>query len=115
VFELRELHFEFAFVAARPLSEDVEDQTRAVEHAALDELFEIAFLRRRQRMIEQHHVGIVLGSCDANFIRLAAPDEKSRIGPIAPAADVHHRNGTGRTRQRFELLDVFGIRGCADA
>jgi hypothetical protein len=42
-------------------------KARAVEHAALDELFEIAFLRRRQRMIEQHHVGVVLGSCDCEF------------------------------------------------
>ena len=44
VLELRELHFELAFVAARALREDVEDQSRAIEHAPLDELLEIAFL-----------------------------------------------------------------------
>ena len=87
VFELRELHFELAFVAARALREDVEDQPRAIEHAALDELLEIAFLRRRQRMIEQHDVGIVLDGGGADLIRLAAADEEARIGAIAPAAN----------------------------
>ena len=91
VFELRELHFELAFVAARALREDVEDQSRAIEHAALDELFEIAFLRGRQRVVEQHDVGVVLGGGVADFIRLAAADEEARIGTIAAAADAHAR------------------------
>ena len=58
VLELRQLHFEFAFVAARALREDVEDQSRTIEHTPLDEFLEIAFLRGRQRMVEQHHLGV---------------------------------------------------------
>ena len=115
VLELRELHFELAFVAARALREDVEDQPRAIEHAALDEFFEIALLRRRERMIEQHHVGVVLDRGGANFIGLAAAHEESRIGAIAPPADADHGNGAGRARELLELEDVFGVRGCADA
>ena len=115
VLELRELHFELAFVAARALREDVEDQPRAIEHAALDELFEIAFLRGRQRMIEQHHVGVVLRGDGADFIRLAAAHEEARIGTIAPAADARDGNGAGRARELLELQDVFGVRGCAYA
>src|ERR1043165_9748343 len=61
VLELRELDFELAFVTARALREDVEDQSRAVEHATLYQLLEIAFLGRRQRVIEQHDFGVVRG------------------------------------------------------
>ena len=28
---------------------------------------------------------------------------------------LRHRNGARRARELLELLDVFGIRGCADA
>jgi len=113
--ELRELHFQLAFVAARALREDVEDQPGAVEHATFDELLEVAFLRRRQRVVEQHQFGTVLGGQRADLVRLAAADEVTRIRPVTPPADIGHRNGAGRTGQLLELLDVLGIRGCADA
>ena len=116
VLELRELDFELAFVAARALREDVEDQSRAIEHAALDELFEIAFLRGRQRMIEQHHVGVRAAAATA------------RISSALPLPT--KKRGSGRSRRPPMLAtgmapaerascsnseDVFGIRGCADA
>ncbi len=115
VLELRELHFELAFVAARALREDVEDQSRAIEHAAFDEFFEIALLRRRERMIEQHHVGVVFDRGGANLIGLATAHEESRIGAIAPSADAHHRERARRARELLELEDIFGVRGRADA
>ena len=111
VFELRQLHFELAFVAARALREDVEDQSRAIEHAALDELLEIAFLRGRQRMIEQDDVGVVLDGGRADFIRLAAADEEARIGTITPAADAHHGNGAGGARERSNSWMSSGSAG----
>ena len=46
VFQLRELHFELAFVAARALREDVEDEAVAIEHAAAGVLLEVALLAR---------------------------------------------------------------------
>ncbi len=47
VLELREFDLQFALVRARALGEDVEDQSGAIDHAALRELFEVAFLHRR--------------------------------------------------------------------
>src|SRR4029079_7617844 len=95
VLELRELDFELAFMAARALREDVEDQARAIEHATLEELLEIALLRGRQRMIEQDHLGVLGRGDGADLVRLAAAHEEARIRPIAPPADVRHWNGAG--------------------
>ncbi len=46
VLELGEFDLQLAFEAARALREDVEDQAAAVEHAALEGLFEVALLAR---------------------------------------------------------------------
>ncbi len=46
VLELRELDFQLAFEAAGALREDVKDQAVAIEHPALGELLEVAFLAR---------------------------------------------------------------------
>jgi hypothetical protein len=115
VLELRELYLELAFMAAGALREDVEDQPRAIEHAAFDEFFEVAFLRGGQRVVEQHHVGIVFNRGGADFIRLATAYEESRIGAITPPADADDWYRASRARERFELLDIFGIRGCTYA
>ncbi len=48
MFELRELDLQLAFVAARALREDVEDQAHTVDDAATELLFEVALLRGRQ-------------------------------------------------------------------
>ena len=51
----------------------------------------------------------------ADLIRLATADEQARIGAITPATDARDRNGARRKRELLELLDIFGVRGCADA
>jgi hypothetical protein len=60
VLQLRKLHFQLALVAAGSLGEDVEDQRIAVEHAQTDQLLEVAFLARRQRVIDEDDFGAVV-------------------------------------------------------
>ena len=113
VLELRQLHFELAFMTARALREDVEDETGAIQHPALDELFEVALLRRRQRMIEQHQVGVVFGRHGRISSALPLPTKKrgsgrSRRPPtfatgMAPAERASCSNSSMSS----------GIRGCA--
>ena len=113
--ELREFHFQLAFMAARALRKDVEDQARAIQHPPLDEFFEIAFLRWRQRMIEQHQLGAVLMRDRADLVGLAAAHEVARIGTIAASTDTCNRNRARGACQLLEFLDVFGIRGCTQS
>jgi hypothetical protein len=91
VLELGEFDLELAFVAARTLREDVEDQAGAVQHAPLDELLEVAFLRGRQRVIEQHQFGVVFVGDGADLVGLAAADEEARVRPVTTAAHAGHR------------------------
>ncbi len=58
VLQLREFDLQLAFEGTRTLREDVEDQSAAVEHAALEFFFEIAFLARAQRVVDHHEVGL---------------------------------------------------------
>jgi hypothetical protein len=76
---------------------------------------EIALLRWRERMIEQHHVGIVFDRGGADFIGLATADEEARIGAIAAAANADDRQRARRARERLELEDIFRVCRCADA
>jgi hypothetical protein len=46
VLELRQLDLQLAFVRARALREDVEDQAGAVDDATLQQLLEVALLHR---------------------------------------------------------------------
>jgi hypothetical protein len=45
---LGKLDLQLAFMAACALREDIEDQARAIDHAALERAFEIALLARGQ-------------------------------------------------------------------
>src|SRR6266436_3956792 len=56
---LRELDFQLAFEAAGALREDVEDQSVAVEHPALGELLEVAFLAGGERVIDEDDVRLM--------------------------------------------------------
>ena len=87
VLELRELDLQLAFPRSRAPREDVEDQLRAIDDLAIERLFEVAQLRRRELVVEDDEV-------DRRFVargrrasrpcrcRETSPDPASR----APAA-----------------------------
>ncbi len=54
MFELCQLNLQLALEAARALGENIQDQTRSVEHATAQRGFQIAFLAGRELMVEQH-------------------------------------------------------------
>ena len=54
VLELRELDLPLAFARARAPGEDVEDELRPVDDLALELVFELAQLRGRQLVVEDH-------------------------------------------------------------
>src|SRR5581483_436865 len=104
--QLRELDLQFAFVRARALGEDVEDQSRAIEHAALQELLEIALLARRQLVIEDRELGPGRRREIGDLLRLAAADEETRIGDLTAAADDAGDLRAGRQRELPEFLGL---------
>ena len=102
--ELGELDLQLAFMAARALREDVEDQRSAVDHHALQLALEVALLARRQGVIEDHDVGAVRTQGFADLLDLAAAGEELGIGRGTLAL---HHGLDARTRTQGEQLE-FG-------
>ena len=73
---------------ARAAREDVQDQLAAVEHldariaarAEADLLLEVALLRRCERIVEHHHVGLELAYQVTDLVDLALADERPHVG-----------------------------------
>src|SRR5690606_13170591 len=96
-------------VGLRALREDVEDQAGAVQHTALEESLEVAFLAGRQRVIENDNVRALRGDDVANFLGLAAAGEIFRVGRMARARDSRKGNGARRQRELAQLVEGVGI------
>ncbi len=96
-------------MALRALREDVEDQAAAIEHTLAGELFEVAFLAGRQRVVDEDHIRFMRQRFEADLVRLAGTDEVTRIGLLAPTRYGRNRNRAGGNRQLREFTDVFGI------
>src|SRR6185295_771990 len=58
VLQPRQVDLELAFVAARALAEDLEDEHRANDNGATEVALEVALLRRRQRLVEDDDLGL---------------------------------------------------------
>ena len=104
VLELGQLDLQLAFVAVRAQGEDVEDQPGAVDDAALQRLFQVAFLDRAQRMVDQHQVGAGRLAGRLHFLELAAADQEGRVGLVDPGIELGGDGGARRPRQVGEFL-----------
>lgn len=115
VLQLCEFHLQLALVTAGALRKDVENESVAVEYAPARQLLEIALLARRQRVVNEDHLGCVRECARADFLGLAAADEIARIRPFAPPRDCRHGLRARGERELREFPDVFGVGGCAEA
>jgi hypothetical protein len=114
VLELRQLDLHLALAGARALGEDFQDQLGAIEHAPPELALEVALLRTRQRMVEDHErcVDLVRGAPDLRD--LAAAGEEFRIGTLAPPADERVAHRTGALGEAHELVDRVRMVGIAE-
>jgi hypothetical protein len=77
---LRKLDLQLAFMAASALGEDVEDETRPVDHAAFERGFQIALLRGRESVIENDQFDVIRHAREAQLFHFPAADEHLRVG-----------------------------------
>ena len=59
ILELRQLDLQLALEAPGTLREDVEDERAAIDDLAAERLLEVALLRRGERIVEDHDVGVL--------------------------------------------------------
>ena len=77
--QLGEFNLQLAFMRPGPRGKNIENQTRAIQNPALQQLFQIALLAGRQIVIEdcQFHTGFL--DHGGNLLRLAAAHEQTRV------------------------------------
>jgi hypothetical protein len=105
VLQLRELDLQLAFVRARTLREDIENETGTIDDAALGEFFEIAFLHRTQRAIDQDQIGIERFALQRQLFGLAGADEIARIRFVDARGQRADDARARRTRQLAEFIE----------
>jgi len=105
VLQLRQLDLQLAFVRARALREDVEDQPRAVDDAALGELFEIALLHGRERAVDEDQVRVERPPLLGELLGLAGTDEEARIRPVDARGQRADDARASRARELAELIE----------
>ena len=104
---LRQLDLDAALVRARVRGEDIQDQAGAIEHLHLQRFFEVARLRRRQLIVEDHQVIFQLIAQCGDLFRFAGADEMLGEGPFEPlvhAADHIKVGSIGQQRQLLERI-----------
>ena len=76
--KLRQFDLHLAFARAGALRENIENQRRAVENFAVENFFQVAALRGRKFVVENHRVHFVAPAKFRKFLRLAFADERRR-------------------------------------
>jgi len=104
VLQLRKLNLQLAFVRAGALREDIENETGAIDDAALGEFFEIAFLYRAQRAIDQDQIGVERLALQRELFGLAGADEVARIRFVDTRGQ---RADDARARRARELAEFI--------
>ena len=84
ILQLRQLHRQAGLVGAGPRGEDVEDHLGAVKNLRLQLLLEVADLGRREVVVEDHDVGVVVGDEPGQLRHLPLAEIGRLIGALTP-------------------------------
>ena len=106
--KLRQFHLQFALKAARTLRKNIENQAGAVDHPALQALFQIALLHRRQFMIKNNELRLCCRNGFCNLIDFALACIQRWIGPVALATHDFARFRACAGHQQLNLCKTFG-------
>src|SRR5581483_10506172 len=103
VAELGQLDLLHAGLAVGVLGEDVEDQRHPVDDVDLEQLLQVALLRRRQLLVEDHDVDVEHLDQLPQLLGLALADERGRVGRLPPLERQLDRVGAGGVGQQRQL------------
>ena len=115
VFELGELDLHLALGGVGVGGEDVEDQRGAVEHRDVQRGLQVALLARRELVVGDDHVRVVLFEQGLELVHLAGAEIEVRVRVVAPLRELADRRGAGGAQELLELLQVIHVRRRSDA
>ena len=98
-----QLDLQAALARAGVAREDVEDQRRAVQHLAVEQLLEVALLVRRQLVVDDQQVEAAGCLLVDQLGRAALAEVPDRVRPLPALECAAHDRGTGGLRQGAQL------------
>ena len=104
ILQLRELDLQTAFTTPRALRENIENELGAVEHLAGKKIFQVASLRRREFIIENHRGDLLVLERFPDQLGLAFADVIRRRRLLQFLGHRVYYVGAGGIRQLGELL-----------
>ena len=102
---MRQLDLQATLAGVRALAEDLEDQHRAVGDGDAEMALEVALLRGRKRLVEQHRLRAVAEHERLDLVGLAGADEERRVGRLAAADDAVDDLVARRFGEQRELVE----------
>ena len=104
--KLSEFHLQFAVTGRGPLSKDIQDQLRAIDHPELHSLGEVPSLGRIQVLIENHEIDVFLETLNDEIGQLSRSNHRLRIDlPTGLGDDADHFDSR-RASQFLQLIDM---------
>src|SRR3990167_5859830 len=113
ILELGQLDLKLAFVAPRPLGEDIEDQLAPVDHSKLELRLQITLLCRTQIFIKNHQVRFFLPDLSADLLHFSPAYQSSRAHPLQALGESSRHRRPGAAGQLFELVQIVFERNLA--
>src|SRR5439155_5345366 len=110
VVELRKLDLQLAFAAARVAGKDVENELRPINHAAFGVFFDVALLHRRKIAVEDDQRRLLGMGFGADFIQLAASDQRGRVGNVAKLKNCSGYGSAGTAGELDKFSEGFALR-----
>ena len=108
VLVIGQLHLRLGIGGLRPRHENIEDQARTVEDAARHRLFDIARLRRRQFVVEDRHVDLLLLAVAGDLLQFAGTDVDTGRRLRKPLREALHALDIGRLGQKLQFVEELG-------
>src|SRR5262245_15696136 len=99
VIELCEFDLQLPFAAPRVSRKDIEDELRAIDHAAFGVLFDVALLHGRKIAIENNQRSIFGVGFRANFVEFAPAYKRGGIGGVTKLENGPGDFGAGAARE----------------
>jgi hypothetical protein len=112
--KLSQLNLQLAFVGARSLGKNVENQTRTVNHTTPELTLEITFLTGCEHVVEYDQVTLMRLNQRLKLFNLATADQKPGTGLMPVDGQKGSNLGSSRIGQLNKFLRIFpGALFCA--
>jgi hypothetical protein len=109
----RQFDLQLTFMSSSPLSKNIQNQTRAIQHSALQFRLQISLLAWAERMIEHHDLSTLLMHLLLNLRQLSTSHKSASMRHVSGAHYESYRITARRQDKLLKLARIFTLRVAA--